>query len=255
LSEIVGLHHRMFVDPAYEASERRLPCVLGAAGSGQVRSTGSTSASEKAGREVWIEASYNPVFRRGSTAGTRSSRFATDITAQQAQELPKMRESSTRCHARRRSIEFTPDGHILTANDELPVRRSVIRSRRSSGKHHSMFCDRDYVEAARTYTAFWRRPASEVSLAADEFMRIGKGGRKVFIQASYNPIIDLNGKVFKVVKFASDVTARVRACRTNSRRCLHAIWPTETCRRRSSSRSFRRSTSCVTDYTAPRQPD
>ncbi|MFH7445232.1 PAS domain-containing protein, partial [Pseudomonas syringae pv. tagetis] len=58
------------------------------------------------------------------------------------------------------------------------------------------------------YKEFWRKLASG-QLVADEFMRVGKGGRKVYIQASYNPIFDLNGKVFKVVKFATDVTARV----------------------------------------------
>ena len=103
-------------------------------------------------------------------------------------------------------IEFTPTGEILTANQNfltvLGYQLAEIK-----GKHHSMFCDKAYV-GSNDYQNFWAR-LSAGEFVADEFLRIGKGGKKVHIQASYNPILDMNGNVFKVVKFATDVTARV----------------------------------------------
>ncbi|MGO7136353.1 methyl-accepting chemotaxis protein [Rhizobium leguminosarum] len=103
-------------------------------------------------------------------------------------------------------IEFTLTGDILTANENflntLGYKLSEIQ-----GKHHSMFCEPSFSNS-EDYRRFWTKLAGG-ELVSDEFTRIGKGGKKVHIQASYNPIIDVNGKVFKVVKFATDVTARV----------------------------------------------
>ncbi|UJW77568.1 methyl-accepting chemotaxis protein [Rhizobium sp. SL42] len=103
-------------------------------------------------------------------------------------------------------IEFTLKGDILTANENflntLGYQLSEIQ-----GKHHSMFCEPSFSNS-EDYGRFWTKLAGG-ELVSDEFMRIGKGGEKVYIQASYNPIIDVNGKVFKVVKFATDVTQRV----------------------------------------------
>ncbi len=203
LSEIVGQHHRMFVDPAeagsaeYREFWERL--ARGEFDRRQYKRIG------KNGREVWIEASYNPVFR--GSMPYKVVKFATDITEMKlksAEDAGKL-DALSRAQA---TIEFTPDGKILSANpnflETLGYTLEEIR-----GRHHSMFCDPEYV-ASPAYRQFWQS-LSEGCFATDEFMRIGKGGRKVFIQASYNPILDMNGKVFKVVKFATDVTERVRA--------------------------------------------
>ncbi len=72
-----------------------------------------------------------------------------------------------------------------------------------------MFCEPDYVRS-EAYREFWRTLAAG-QFVAQEFKRIGKGGKPVWIQASYNPIFDSNGRVFKVVKYATDITGRVRA--------------------------------------------
>ncbi len=105
-------------------------------------------------------------------------------------------------------IEFTPAGEVLTANENflslLGYRLDEIR-----GQHHRIFCDPAYVSTP-AYKAFWEK-LSGGEFVAEEFMRVGKGGKIVWIQASYNPILDMNGRVFKVVKFATDVTERVRA--------------------------------------------
>ncbi|RVU08754.1 HAMP domain-containing protein [Rhizobium sp. RMa-01] len=103
-------------------------------------------------------------------------------------------------------IEFTLKGDVLTANENF-LQTLGYQLSEIQGKHHSMFCEPSFTNS-EDYRQFWAKLANG-ELVSDEFMRVGKGGKKVYIQASYNPIIDVNGKVFKVVKFATDVTARV----------------------------------------------
>jgi methyl-accepting chemotaxis protein len=201
--EIIGRHHSMFVDPT-EAKSAEYRAFWARLGKGEFDRR-QYKRIGKGGCEVWIEASYNPVFR-GSTP-YKVVKFATVITEtklKSAEDAGKL-DALSRAQA---TIEFTPDGHILTANENflttLGYTLGEIR-----GKHHSMFCDGQYAQSAE-YREFWRSLGAG-QFAADEFTRIAKGGRKVFIQASYNPIFDMNGKVFKVVKFASDVSERVRA--------------------------------------------
>ncbi|MGZ2484097.1 methyl-accepting chemotaxis protein [Rhizobium pisi] len=213
LSEIVGRHHSMFVEKEYVSSpEYKAFWAKLAAGNydqQQYKRIG------KGGREVWIEASYNPVIRRGKPV--KVVKIATDITRQKliaAEDAGKL-DALSRAQA---IIEFTPEGEILTANENFLNALGYALSE-IKGRHHSIFCEPAYA-SSQEYKAFWPNLAAG-KLVADEFMRIGKGGRKVFIQASYNPIFDMNGKVFKVVKFATDVTPRVEnvealaACLTN----------------------------------------
>ena len=201
--EIIGRHHSIFVEPEeaksadYAAFWKQLN--KGEFDRRQYKRIG------KGGREVWIEASYNPVFK-GSTP-YKVVKFATVITdtkLKSAEDAGKL-DALSRAQA---TIEFTPDGHILTANENF-LKTLGYMLEEIRGRHHSMFCDPAYAESAE-YKEFWRSLAAG-QFAADEFARIGKGGRKVFIQASYNPIFDMSGKVFKVVKFATDVSERVRA--------------------------------------------
>jgi methyl-accepting chemotaxis protein len=201
LGEIVGKHHSMFVDPSFASSAEYkafwTKLSAGKFDQQQYKRIG------KGGREVWIEASYNPVFRRGKPV--KVVKIATDITVQKL----KSAEDAGKIDALSRAqaiIEFTPAGEVLTANDNFLGALGYSLAE-IQGKHHSMFCEADYARSD-AYKEFWRKLSSG-QLVADEFMRVGKGGRKVFIQASYNPIFDLSGRVFKVVKFATDVTARV----------------------------------------------
>ncbi len=103
-------------------------------------------------------------------------------------------------------IEFTPDGQILTANENFLATVGYSLSE-IQGQHHRMFCDPEYVKS-QEYQSFWKRLA-DGELFSDDYMRIGKAGNKIYINASYNPVFDLNGNVFKVVKFATNVTERV----------------------------------------------
>ncbi|KAA3506421.1 PAS domain S-box protein [Agrobacterium vitis] len=201
LSEIVGKQHSMFVEQGYARSSdyKAFWAKLSAGQYDQQQ----YKRIGKGGKEVWIEASYNPVIRRGRPV--KVIKIATDITAQKlktAEDAGKL-EALSRAQA---IIEFTPAGDVLTANENFLSTLGYALSE-IQGKRHSMFCESSYVNSA-AYRDFWMKVAGG-ELVADEFMRIGKGGRKVYIQASYNPIFDMNGNVFKVVKFATDVTGRV----------------------------------------------
>jgi PAS domain S-box-containing protein len=108
-------------------------------------------------------------------------------------------------------IEFTPEGEVVSANQNflgaLGYRMDEIK-----GKHHSLFVDPEFVRSP-DYAEFWKNLRAGKFQAA-EFTRYGKGGKKVVINASYNPIVDDRGRVTKVVKFATDVTERVHAVDT-----------------------------------------
>jgi methyl-accepting chemotaxis protein len=101
-------------------------------------------------------------------------------------------------------IEFELDGTIITANENF-LKTVGYRLDEIKGQHHGMFVETAY-RASAEYKQFWR-DLGEGKFQSAEYKRIGKGGREIWIQASYNPIFDINGRPFKVVKFATDVTA------------------------------------------------
>jgi methyl-accepting chemotaxis protein len=203
LEEIRGKHHRIFCDPAYTASAdyREFWLMLN---NGQFESR-EYKRFRKDGTEVWIQASYNPVFRNGKL--WKIVKFATDITSAKlkaAEDAGKL-EAISRVQA---TIEFTPSGEILTANENFLSTLGYALGE-ITGKHHAMFCEPDYSRS-EAYRAFWKTLVAG-HFVSQEFKRIGKGGKVVWIQASYNPIFDASGRVFKVVKYATDITGRVNA--------------------------------------------
>ena len=199
LGEIEGQHHRIFVDPAYAQSSeyadfwRRL-------GRGEF-DRGEYKRVGKGAREVWIQASYNPVFDRAGKP-VKVVKIAADVTAQ------KMAAADAACQLQaigraQAVIEFNLDGTIITANENfcsaMGYGLDEIR-----GRHHRMFVEPAYAQSA-DYQQFWDKLRRGESMAA-EYKRLGKGGREVWIQASYNPIFDFNGRPYKVVKYATDAT-------------------------------------------------
>ncbi len=139
--EIVGQHHRMFVDPAY-ALHPNIE-ILERFELGRLCAKPVQTACKRRGREVWIEASYNPILRGGKPY--KVVKFATDITASRkkaAEDRGKL-EAVSRTQA---IIEFTPDGEILTANDNfLSTMRYSLNE--IVGKRHAIFCDPDYARS------------------------------------------------------------------------------------------------------------
>jgi methyl-accepting chemotaxis protein len=199
LGEIEGQHHRMFVDPAYaqgtEYAEfwRRL-------GRGEFDS-GEYKRFGKGHREVWIQASYNPVFdKRGKPV--KVVKIAADVTAQKLAATDAHGQIAAIGRAQA-VIEFNLDGTIITANDNF-CKAMGYGLDEIQGRHHRMFVDPTYA-ASNDYQQFWETLRRGESMAA-EYRRLGKGNKEVWIQASYNPIFDLNGKPYKVVKYATDAT-------------------------------------------------
>ncbi len=200
LDEIRGQHHSMFCDPDYrQTPEYR--AFWERLGRGEFVADKFMRVA-KGGREIWIQASYNPVLD-ASGRPFKVVKFASDITDAEALS----NEQRAKMHAIERSqavIEFKPDGTILHANENFLGATGYSLSE-IVNKHHSMFMDPAQAGSAE-YRAFWER-LRRGEFVSDKFRRVGKGGREIWIQASYNPLLDLKGRVFKVVKFAADVTA------------------------------------------------
>jgi len=201
LGEIIGKHHSMFLDPD-DAGSQQYQDFWSNLKAGRFERR-QYKRIAKGGRTVWIEASYNPVMKNGKPV--KVIKIATDITMARRQAM----EDASKLAAISRSqavIEFTPQGIVLDANDNFC---STLGYRREEivGKHHSLFCEPGYA-ASDDYRQFWQKLARGEFIAS-EFVRYGKSGRQVWIQAAYNPILDESGKVAKVVKFASDVTERM----------------------------------------------
>ncbi|MFD2173982.1 PAS domain S-box protein [Rhodobacter lacus] len=204
LEEIQGRHHSLFVDPALKASAEYRSFWEDLA-QGKPR-TGEFRRFGKNGREVWLQATYNPILNAAGEP-VKVVKFASDITT----EKHLMLDLQSQIAALGRSqavIEFTPDGTILTANENflgaLGYTLDEIR-----GQHHRMFVARDEVSSP-AYAEFWAGLRAGTFQQA-EYLRLGKGGREVWIQATYNPIRDIDGKVYKVVKFATDITPTKQA--------------------------------------------
>ncbi|WP_350151203.1 PAS domain-containing methyl-accepting chemotaxis protein [Thalassobaculum sp.] len=204
LAEIQGKHHSMFVTPV-DRDSQGYQAFWAALRRGEYQ-TAEYKRIGKGGREIWIQASYNPIFDRNGKP-FKVVKFATDVTAD------KLRNADTAGQLAAISksqavIEFDLDGTIRMANENFLGAMGYELSD-VQDKHHRMFvtsADRDSQE----YQAFWAMLRRGEYQAA-EYKRIAKGGREVWIQASYNPILDLNGNPFKVVKYATDVTEQVIA--------------------------------------------
>ena len=200
LKEIQGRHHRMFVDPAYgESNDYREFWQLLGKGHAQIA---EFKRFGKHGKEIWIQATYTPVFGHDGKV-VKVVKFATDITIQKMAQLQIQNRSQA-------TIEFLPDGTILSANDMFlrTVGYSIAEIR---GKHHRMFMPHDEVNG-EAYRGFWSSLAKGEPLQG-EFRRIRKDGKEIWIRGAYNPVFDLNGKVVRVVKNVSDITPQVEASR------------------------------------------
>lgn len=204
LSEIEGRHHGMFIEAA-ERDSAGYRTFWDKLRRGEYQA-GEYKRIGKGGREVWILASYNPVLDETGRP-FKVVKFATDVT----EEKMRMADATGQTTAIGKSqavIEFNMDGTVRTANDNFLHTLGFTLSE-IQGRHHSMFvetAERDSV----AYREFWAS-LNRGEYQAGEYKRIGQNGREIWIQASYNPILDLNGKPFKVVKYASDTTAQVIA--------------------------------------------
>jgi methyl-accepting chemotaxis protein len=199
LDEICGKHHAMFVDPAY-ANSSEYRAFWDKLGRGEY-DAGQYKRIGKGGKEIWIQASYNPILDRKGRP-IKVVKFATDVT-QQRMKTADYEGQIAAIGKSQAVIQFTPDGKILDANENFLAAMGYTLDE-VKGQHHSMFAEASYRQSPE-YRLFWEK-LGRGEYDAGEYKRIGKGGREVWIQASYNPILDANGKPFKVVKYATDIT-------------------------------------------------
>ena len=202
LPEIEGKPHSMFVEPTHrESPEYRAFWDKLRAGEHQ---TAQFKRIGKHGNEVWIEASYSPIpDRRGRPS--KVVKHAVDVTRQKM-ELAELRAQVDAISKSQAVIEFRLDGTIVTANPNFLGALGYTLPE-VQGKHHSMFVEPAYRESPE-YREFWNRLAAGEYQAA-QFKRIGKHGKEVWIEASYNPVLGLDGRPSKVVKYATEITSQI----------------------------------------------
>lgn len=201
LEEIQGQHHSMFVTSDYRNSNEYRAFW-------DKLARGEFDAAEyprvaKGGRTIWIQASYNPV-RNEAGQVYKVVKVATDITEQKLQNADYLGQINAISKSQA-VIEFEMDGTILNANDNF-LNTMGYSLDEIQGQHHSMFAPQGVAESVE-YRQFWKN-LNKGNFDAGEYQRVGKGGKDIWIQASYNPIIGSDGKPFKVVKYATDITAQ-----------------------------------------------
>ena len=202
LDEVIGQHHRMFCrndfahSTEYQLFWERL--ARGEFNAGEYRRLG------KNGKDVWILASYNPIF---DAAGKpfKVVKYATDITEQKQRnaDIEGKLDAIGRSQA---VIEFDLRGTILSANANF-LRTMGYLEEDVVGQHHSMFCDADLLRSSE-YRNFWA-DLGQGKFQSGRFRRRANHGADVWILATYNPILNSAGKPYKVVKFAMDITEQV----------------------------------------------
>lgn len=202
LDEVIGQHHRMFCDAAFYTSAGYKDFWQQLAAGKPNR--GIFQRHKKDGSVLFLQASYFPVFDEQDVV-VKVIKIAEDITdsyralqSKQAQLIALDKSLAV--------IEFTPDGTIVHANPNF-LQVMGYRPEQIVGQHHRMFCDDEFY---RQNPDFWRSLAAG-QFKAGRFLRRDSRGRAVWIEATYNPILDENGKVVKVIKFATDISERVNA--------------------------------------------
>jgi methyl-accepting chemotaxis protein len=203
-ASIIGKHHSMFVlkshrtSPEYSSFWSRLK-------KGEFYS-GEFVRLDSRGQQVCLYATYNPIFDEQGRV-QRVIKVAIDTT----QKKKEINELSSRNDLVERTfavIQFSLDGTITNANENfLSVMGYSLDE--IQGKHHSMFVEARYKHS-KEYAEFWNQLRGG-KLQSGEFLRIGQGGKEVYIQASYNPVFGMSGEITSIIKFASDITDAVHS--------------------------------------------
>ncbi|MET0066819.1 MAG: PAS domain-containing methyl-accepting chemotaxis protein [Candidatus Thiodiazotropha sp.] len=201
-SELNGQHHRMLCDETYVKS-RDYAEFWSRLQKGEYFS-GTFKRLNRQGKEVWLEATYNPVLDREGKV-EKVIKLAQDITGrvQQAASQQAMVDAIERSMA---VIEFDLNGNVLRANNNF-LQVMGYTQNQVVGRHHRMFCASEYA-ASDEYQRFWKNLASG-QYDSGQFQRLDSRGQEIWLEASYNPVFDPDGTISKVVKFASDITQRV----------------------------------------------
>jgi methyl-accepting chemotaxis protein len=200
--QVIGKEHRMFCTPEHARSNEYAQLWSRLRNGEFVSQTFQRVAGD--GTTVWLEASYNPI-RDANGNVVKVVKYAMDVT----EKLREENEARNKLQAIDRAmavIEFDLDGRIIAANDNL-LRLMGYGRQELLGKNHRLLCTAELASGSE-YQDFWRR-LNKGEFFSGQFKRVGKHGQTLWLEASYNPVYDASGKLCKVVKFASDVTARI----------------------------------------------
>ncbi|MCB2015406.1 MAG: PAS domain-containing methyl-accepting chemotaxis protein [Sphingobium sp.] len=202
LEDIQGRHHRLFCEEGY-ASSSAYGDFWTKLSTGHFES-GLYKRLSKDGREIWLQATYNPILDDDGKP-IRVLKFATDVTQQKIQEA----ELGSKMDAILKSlsvVELSMDGKFLDANDNFLSDVGYMRDE-LIGKHHSMLCDPAYTSSAE-YQGFWSRLSQGV-FDRGIYRRYTHDGQEIWLNATYNPVLDPEGRPFKILKIATNVTRQI----------------------------------------------
>ncbi len=200
LEEVKNKHHRIFCDstfassPAYQAFWREL-----AQGKPQHN---TFKRIKKDGNDIWIEATYIPVINNSGNVD-KVVKVASDVT----EEKQMMDSQEAAGNAIKKSlafIEFTPEGNIISANENF-CRTVGYSLNEIQGQHHSIFCTDEFIQSNKDFWPSLARGEYKSGL----FERRNKYGEVIWLEATYNPIVNQKGKVVRVIKLASNITDRI----------------------------------------------
>jgi methyl-accepting chemotaxis protein len=201
LEEIEGKHHRIFCEDSLVKSAEYKDLWRQLASGNFI--TGEFKRVAKDGSDLWLEASYNPIFDQDGKV-TKIIKFASDVT----QKLSESKKTDELMKAFDRSsamIEFDLDGIILSANENFCTTAGYSLEN-LRGKHHSIFCKEEHAKS-KEYNDFWMR-LKKGEVFGGRFERVTASGEPLWLEATYNPIRNIDGNVYKVVKFATNITKR-----------------------------------------------
>ena len=213
--QVVGKEHKIFCTQDFARSSEYSRLWARLRNGEFVSSTFQRVAGD--GSTVWLEASYNPIKDLDGKV-IRIIKYAMDVTAKVQAE----NESRSKLAAIDRAmavIEFDLAGNIIAANDNL-LRLMGYSRQELLGKNHKLLCPTDVLASAE-YEDFWRR-LNKGEFFSGQFKRVGRNGQTLWLEASYNPVYDASGVLWKVVKFASDITARIEQHEQDSRSASQA---------------------------------
>jgi methyl-accepting chemotaxis protein len=202
LNQIVGQNHRIFCQSNYSQSNEYKDFWKKLNNGEYFKGQYERVTADKS--TVWLEASYNPVYDEHQNL-TKVIKYASDITdsIKKAQEQNNLVEAMGRSMA---VIEFNLAGEVLDANENF-LTATGYSLEQIQGKHHKIFCTESYVKSSE-YRQFWDT-LNRGQFLSGQYERVSRTGETLWLEASYNPIFDPSGKLIKIVKFATDVSARV----------------------------------------------
>lgn len=201
--DVIGKHHRQFVDPAYARSEAYVQFWLDLKEGKAKSDVFKRIASD--GREVWIQAVYAPVFDEMNRV-TKVVKIASNVTGEKMKADAISKSQAV--------IEFTLDGTIISANENF-LKTVGYSLEEIKGKHHRIFCDDNY-SSSPAYREFWNK-LGRGEAENGRFKRVAKGGKVIWLQATYNPSFDSKGNPCGVTKFGSDISIQVEVEETVTR--------------------------------------